>query len=161
MKLTMPESGAKPRISSSNNRTTVPGYTNRHRQQVIEGTGAPSETHSNQRVYRMKCLKCSNQYGSNGCDIFERRCPKCSGAPKANRWSRNLRRYLDSLIWPIWIAIFVLMLSSLKLDNVNAKLFKVFPVECCDHHSVINSNRGNHRIHRARKSLLGYFHQIS
>ena len=62
-------------------KTTDVGFTNRNDQQVVNGTTA-SGTDRDQYVYVLKCLRCGYQYGANGSDIFERKCPKCQkGAP--------------------------------------------------------------------------------
>jgi hypothetical protein len=60
-------------------RTTVPGFKNGNGQVVMEATGFASESFRGQRVYRMRCGVCRHEYGSNGCDIHARRCPKCQG----------------------------------------------------------------------------------
>jgi hypothetical protein len=54
--------------------TTIPGYENRNRQQVIRDTGMQGTDH-NQRIYHLRCLICGHEYGANGSDIFARRCP--------------------------------------------------------------------------------------
>ena len=56
--------------------TTVPGYRNRHGQVVVRPTGLAGSDHL-QRVYVLKCEHCSTEYGANGSDIWERRCPNC------------------------------------------------------------------------------------
>jgi hypothetical protein len=64
------------KMSESN--TTSPGYTNRNRQRVIRQTDLPGTDHF-QKVYVLQCEYCETEYGSNGADIFQRRCPKCQG----------------------------------------------------------------------------------
>lgn len=59
--------------------TTDPGFTNRRGQVVIESTGVPSTTFRGQLIYRLRCRACAHEYGSNGCDIHTRNCPKCQG----------------------------------------------------------------------------------
>jgi len=59
-------------------KTTDPGYENRHGQ-VNEGPTGRDGNHHNQREYQMRCNHCGQQYGANGCDIHERRCPSCMG----------------------------------------------------------------------------------
>jgi hypothetical protein len=54
--------------------TTKVGYVNRNGQVVIRNTGIPG-TDRNQTVYQLGCSECGNVYGSNGSDIFERKCP--------------------------------------------------------------------------------------
>ena len=60
--------------------TTHPGYVNRNGQQVVRPTGLAGNDHL-QYVYVMRCTQpgCGHQYGANGSDIFERRCPRCQG----------------------------------------------------------------------------------
>jgi hypothetical protein len=58
--------------------TTSPGYTNRNRQRVIRATGLPGTDHL-QQIYVL-CCDCGTEYGANGSDIFQRRCPNCQGA---------------------------------------------------------------------------------
>jgi hypothetical protein len=74
----------KPKRSSTapEAQTTAPGFMNRNGQTVVERTGFPSTTFPRQLIYRLKCRACSQEYGSNGCDIHARRCPHCqSGSP--------------------------------------------------------------------------------
>jgi hypothetical protein len=56
--------------------TTEPGYRNPNGQVVVAATGAPSTTHLNQRVYRMRCEHCGHEYGAAGIDIHGRLCPR-------------------------------------------------------------------------------------
>ena len=56
--------------------STVPGFTNRNGQTVIRPTNLPG-TDYNQRIYVLECGNCGHQYGSNGSDNFQRRCPCC------------------------------------------------------------------------------------
>ena len=61
--------------------TTEIGFTNRNGQVVIRSTGQPGTDHM-QYVYVLRCGNCGAEYGANGSDIFQRRCPKCQrGAP--------------------------------------------------------------------------------
>lgn len=55
--------------------TTEAGYRNRHGQIVLCDTGIPGTDHG-QRVYLLQCDLCGHIYGSNGSDIFERKCPE-------------------------------------------------------------------------------------
>jgi hypothetical protein len=59
-------------------RTTQPGYVNRNGQQVVRPTGNPGTDHG-QYVYVLRCRTCSHEYGANGSDIFQRRCPAHDG----------------------------------------------------------------------------------
>lgn len=63
-------------MRDSARRTTEPGYTNRRGQKVLRKTAVHGNDH-NQRVYVLKCGDCAREYGANGSDIFQRRCPKC------------------------------------------------------------------------------------
>ena len=58
--------------------TTTPGFVNENLQEVLGPTGQPGTDHM-QRVYALRCRKCSHVYGANGSDIWLRRCPACSG----------------------------------------------------------------------------------
>jgi PHP family Zn ribbon phosphoesterase len=70
----MPELKGK----AGNTETTRPGYKNRNDQLVVRATGK-SGTDFGQYIYVLRCLKCETEYGANGSDIFQRRCPKCQG----------------------------------------------------------------------------------
>ncbi len=58
--------------------TTRPGYVNRNNQTVLRATTLRGNDHG-QYVYVLKCGACSAEYGANGSDIFQRRCPECMG----------------------------------------------------------------------------------
>ena len=64
--------------------TTEPGYVNRNGQRVVRETGLPGTDHL-QFVYVLRCRACGAEYGANGSDIYQRRCPSCqdgaSGLP--------------------------------------------------------------------------------
>jgi precorrin-8X/cobalt-precorrin-8 methylmutase len=59
-------------------RSTATGYQNRKGQTVVRPTGLPGTDHG-QYVYVLRCGGCSHEYGANGSDIFQRRCPACQG----------------------------------------------------------------------------------
>jgi len=59
--------------------TTQVGYVNRNGQEVIRPTGKPGTDHG-QYVYVLKCRTCCHEYGANGSDIFQRRCPNHDGS---------------------------------------------------------------------------------
>jgi len=65
-------------LSSAERTTTQPGYVNRNRQTVVRATGLPGNDHL-QRIYVLKCGDCGAEYGANGSDIFQRKCPSCQG----------------------------------------------------------------------------------
>ncbi|MDJ0278797.1 hypothetical protein QLH51_18555 [Sphingomonas sp. 2R-10] len=54
--------------------TTVPGYRNRNGQIVVRKTDLPGNDH-HQLTYVLRCEACGHEYGANGSDIFQRRCP--------------------------------------------------------------------------------------
>jgi hypothetical protein len=58
--------------------TTRPGYVNRNDQTVVRSTPLPGNDHM-QYIYVLRCGKCRNEYGANGSDIFQRKCPLCQG----------------------------------------------------------------------------------
>jgi hypothetical protein len=58
--------------------TTAPGYVNRKQQEVLRNTGLPGSDHC-QVIYVLRCGACGHEYGANGSDIFERKCPQCQG----------------------------------------------------------------------------------
>jgi hypothetical protein len=61
--------------------TTDVGYTNKHGQRVIRATNEPGNDHM-QRIYVLRCSSCEHEYGANGSDIWQRRCPNHdNGAP--------------------------------------------------------------------------------
>ncbi len=58
--------------------TTEIGYVNRNNQIVIEKTDRPG-TDFRQTVYILRCQDCLTEYGANGSDIWQRKCPECQG----------------------------------------------------------------------------------
>ena len=62
-------------------KTTRTGYKNRNGQTVVRATGLPGTDHG-QSIYVLHCGHCSREYGANGSDIFQRRCPSCQGGAK-------------------------------------------------------------------------------
>jgi hypothetical protein len=56
--------------------TTEPGYVNRRKQKVLRNTGLPGNDHL-QSTYALQCGDCGYEYGSNGSDNWQRRCPRC------------------------------------------------------------------------------------
>lgn len=61
--------------------TTAIGYRNPNGQEVVRATGEKG-TDANSYVYELRCSNCSNLYGANGTDIWQRKCPKCQGGKK-------------------------------------------------------------------------------
>ena len=64
--------------TSENLGTTTPGFRNLNDQVVVRDTGLPGTDHL-QRIYVLRCGSCHSEYGANGSDIFQRRCPSCGG----------------------------------------------------------------------------------
>jgi hypothetical protein len=56
------------------------GYRNREGQQVIRKTGREGSA-PGQRVFILHCTVCDHEYGTDGCDIYDRLCPKCQDGP--------------------------------------------------------------------------------
>lgn len=74
-------SSTRAALATPEHPTTVVGYVNRNRQEVVRATGFPGNDHL-QRVYELRCQDCAHTYGSNGSDNFQRKCPNCQrGAP--------------------------------------------------------------------------------
>ncbi len=59
-------------------KTTDPGFLNPNGQLVVRPTGLPGTDHL-QRIYVLRCDHCGNEYGANGSDVHERKCPRCQG----------------------------------------------------------------------------------
>ena len=72
------ESPPPKRRHSVRGKTTVPGYCNRNNQVVVRETDVPGNDH-NQYVYVLRCANCGHEYGANGSDVWQRRCPTCDG----------------------------------------------------------------------------------
>lgn len=58
--------------------TTAPGYINKNNQEVRRKTNMPGNDHM-QFIYVLKCKECGHEYGANGSDIWQRKCPACQG----------------------------------------------------------------------------------
>jgi hypothetical protein len=56
--------------------STSVGFVNSNGQVVIRNTGSPG-TGFGQTIYQLGCSLCGYVYGTNGSDIFDRKCPKC------------------------------------------------------------------------------------
>ena len=54
--------------------TTSIGYTNPRNQTVLRKTDLDGTDHM-QKVYVLLCNECRHEYGANGSDIHQRRCP--------------------------------------------------------------------------------------
>jgi len=71
-----PFNSRKPAASEPS--TTAIGYYENSNQTVVRQTNL-SGNRPGQRLYVLKCGKCGQQYGANGCDIHFRRCPAYDG----------------------------------------------------------------------------------
>lgn len=56
---------------------TAPGTVNMKRQVVVRDSGFVND--HGQRVYVLRCGACQYEYGAQGCDVFQRKCPRCQG----------------------------------------------------------------------------------
>jgi hypothetical protein len=65
---------------SSWDHVTTIGYRNREGQQVIRKTERKGSA-PGQRVFILHCTVCDHEYGADGCDIYNRLCPKCQDGP--------------------------------------------------------------------------------
>jgi hypothetical protein len=67
-------------FQSGTGATTQIGYVNRN-QQLCEGTRGVAGTDHGAVSYKMVCQRpsCGHEYGSNGTDVFQRKCPRCQG----------------------------------------------------------------------------------
>lgn len=63
--------------------TTTIGYVNSNNQKV-HGTRGIGGTDHGAFSYKLECLEpdCGCEYGANGSDIFQRKCPRCQGGSK-------------------------------------------------------------------------------
>jgi PHP family Zn ribbon phosphoesterase len=63
--------------------TTMVGHINKNGQKNLGRVEPPQAgTDLGQYVFVMNCVRCGTIYGSNGSDIFERKCPNCQGGEK-------------------------------------------------------------------------------
>ena len=58
--------------------TTKIGYVNGKNQRVRLKTELRGSI-ANNYIYVLECLTCGHEYGANGCDIHERKCPSHDG----------------------------------------------------------------------------------
>ena len=58
--------------------STQPGFTNKSGQTVVRATDLPGTDHF-QSIYVLRCGQCTQEYGANGSDIWQRICPNCQG----------------------------------------------------------------------------------
>lgn len=64
----------------SDTTTTRIGYVNRNGQEVVRATNLPGTDHL-QQIYVLRCRRpdCHFEYGANGSDLWQRKCPRCQG----------------------------------------------------------------------------------
>jgi len=68
-------------MSRENKGTTIAGYVNPNRQVTVRNTQELGTDHL-QSVYQVACSHCGYNYGANGSDLHDCKCPKCqSGGP--------------------------------------------------------------------------------
>jgi hypothetical protein len=70
--------GTQTQARAGEGATTKIGNINRNHQTVVRSTGLPGTDHG-QRIYMLRCGDCGVEYGANGSDIFQRKCPACQG----------------------------------------------------------------------------------
>mgnify|MGYP000128943684 CR=1 FL=1 len=75
------KNGGDRHLARKHAQTTRLGYVNKNFQRVTRQTDQPGNDHS-QRVYVLNCDKCGHEYGANGSDIWQRRCPVCQNGAK-------------------------------------------------------------------------------
>jgi len=67
------------------------GYFNPNGQQCGGHCGVEG-TDNNQYAYKTECTYCGYVYGSNGSDMYERKCPQCQGGAPGIRYWRILEK---------------------------------------------------------------------
>ena len=75
-------------------KTTDVGYINKNNQKNLGYRGV-SETHASAKFYEMECLDCGHKYMANGCDIWLRKCPKCSVKKTSKSTQRTHTRVIS------------------------------------------------------------------
>ena len=61
------------------------GSINKNGQEVMGRRQDIDATHPNQKSYHIRCSSCGEHYAANGCDVFQRKCPRCQGGEDAVR----------------------------------------------------------------------------
>lgn len=64
------------------------GYINKNNQKNL-GYSGKSETHYNQRAFKMECMECGHKYLANGCDVWLRKCPICQVKKKSCNYNKK------------------------------------------------------------------------
>lgn len=61
------------------NKCARPGFVSINNQLVIDEAPEYVSNHESAKPWWLVCLDCKYEYGANGCDIHNRKCPKCQG----------------------------------------------------------------------------------
>lgn len=116
-------------------KTTDAGYINKNNQKNL-GYRGPSETHISAKFYEMECLDCGHKYMANGCDVWLRKCPKCSTT------KRNISKKSKSRVMPDKLRYKVLKRDNFKCCACGASPAKDPSVELHIDHIVPWSKGG-------------------
>ena len=68
-------------------KTTDAGYLNPNGQTVVRRTDLRGTDHR-QYIYVLRCTNCRFEYGANGSDIHDRKCPRCQGGAPGLQYSQ-------------------------------------------------------------------------
>jgi hypothetical protein len=79
-------SGARKQSRAGQGKSVQIGYTNPNEQTVTAATGLAGTDHM-QLIYVLRCGRCGHEYGSNGSDNHQRKCPECQGGARGLRYS--------------------------------------------------------------------------
>jgi hypothetical protein len=66
-------------LTSWDHVTTI-GFRNRDGQELLRKKDREGRT-PEQRVFILRCTVCGHEYGAEGCDIYDRLCPRCQDGP--------------------------------------------------------------------------------
>ena len=67
------------------------GYFNPNGQQCCGHCGVPGTDHG-QYAYKTECTICGYVYGTNGSDMYERRCPECQDGAAGIKYWKTLNK---------------------------------------------------------------------
>ncbi|MBB5188325.1 putative RNase H-like nuclease [Zhongshania antarctica] len=75
-----PKTGITEDFRNGTTQTTTIGYINKNQQRVLGTRGKPGTDHC-AKAYKLECLSsnCCQRYGTNGTEIYIRKCPECQG----------------------------------------------------------------------------------
>ncbi len=65
-------------MNRENKETTATGYVNANGQVTVRNTHERGTDHR-QSIYQVACSLCGYNYGANGTDLHDRKCPRCLG----------------------------------------------------------------------------------